>query len=532
MEFGSVFVQLSLFVALLVVIGFLSFITLIKFYKRCPPDKILVVFGRVGRIAGGQARSAKCVHGGATFVIPVLQDYQFLDLTPLTIDIDLKSALSKENIRVNAPSTFTVGISSSPEIMNNAAERLLGLSMAEVEQTASDIIFGQFRATIATMKIEEINADREKFQQTVMDNVEDELGKIGLRLINVNIKDVTDESNYLAALGKRAAAEATNKAKIEVAEQERNGSVGEAKAVKERDILVAEAHRDTRTATAQAEAEAVKGEREAKAIEADAESALRVRQASAAALAVKGERDALQIEAAADSDLRIKKAEVDANAAKAERIRMAEAAKEALESEKLTELARKDREIAAKLADTVPDAEAAKQQLIIEAEAQKSQRVIQAEAEKEAAQRRGEGEGLEMRARMENEAKGLEALLGAQAEGLGKIVAAAGGDAGKAFMLMMADKMPELFKMQTEALQNLQIDKVLVMDGGSGDGVSNFVQGFAQALPFAHEIAELGGIKLPGLFMGEQKAEPPQQPAVPEVAEENDPEDAGDESES
>ncbi|MBU1002585.1 MAG: SPFH domain-containing protein [Proteobacteria bacterium] len=507
MYIGSLFTNISLFIALIIIIGFATFMSLIKFYKRCPPDKILVVFGRMGRTADGQSKSAKCVHGGATFVIPVLQDYRFLDLTPLTIDIDLRSALSRENIRVNAPSTFTVGISSSPTVMNNAAERLLDLSMEEIEKTASDIIFGQFRATIATMKIEEINADREMFQKTVMENVEDELAKIGLRLINVNIKDVTDESGYLEALGKRAAAEAINKAKVEVAEQERNGSVGEAMAVKERDISVAEASRDTRKARAMADAEAVKGEREAKAIEADAQGALRVREAAAAAHAVKGEKESMQIEAAAESALRIKRAEVDSDAAKAERIRMAQATTEALQAEKITEEARKDREVAAQLASTIPTAEAAKQELVIQSEAQKMQRVIGAEAEKEAAQRRGEGAGLEIRARMENEAKGLEALLSAQADGLGKIVSAAGGDAGKAFMLMMADKMPELFKLQSDALQNLRIDKVLVMDGGSGAGVSKFVQGFAQALPFAHEIAKLGGVKLPGLFMGDDPCE-------------------------
>ena len=509
---------LSLFVALLVVLGAMTFIALTKFYKRCPPDKILVVFGKIGASNTGQNRSAKCVHGGATFVIPVLQDYQFLDLTPLTIDIDLRSALSKENIRVNAPSTFTVGISSDPEIMTNAAERLLGMDLDNVEQTASDIIFGQFRATIATMKIEEINADREKFQQTVMENVEDELAKIGLRLINVNIKDVTDESSYLLALGKRAAAEATNKAKIEVAEQERNGSIGEAMAIKERDIQVAEASRDTRTAKALAEAQAVTGEKNAKQIEAEAESKLRVKQADMAALAVKGEREAKQIEADAESKLRIKQAEVDAEAMQAERTRAAEATRNALEAEKATEEARKDRDTAARLAETVPGAEAEKQRNIIEAQAQKEQIVIKAEGQKEAAQRQGEGEGLQIKARMEQEAKGIQALMTAQAEGLKKIVDAAGGDAGQAFTLMMADKMTDLFQMQTEALQNLHIDKVLVMDGGSGEGIPNFVQGFAKTLPFAHELAELGGVKLPGLFMGEPAAPEPATPDQDEPA--------------
>lgn len=500
------FTGVSFFVAMLVVIGFFTFIAVVRYYRRCPPDKILVVFGKIGKGREGEARSAKCVHGGATFVIPVFQDFKYLDLTPLTIDIDLKSALSKENIRVNAPSTFTVGISSDLDIMLNAAERLLGLSMTQIEQTASDIIFGQFRATIATMQIEEINADREKFQQTVMVNVEDELAKIGLRLINVNIKDVTDESDYLEALGKRAAAEATNKAKIDVAEQERNGAVGEANAHKERDISVAEADRDTRVARAHADAEAIRGERKAQEIEALADSELRIKRAEVSAQAVSGEKKAKEMEADAESRLRIKQADVNASAFEAERTRNAEAETASLQAEKVTEEARKEREVAAHLASVVPAAEADKHKRIIDAEAEREQVIIAAEAEKEAAQRRGEGQGLEIKARMTNEAHGLKALLEAQAQGLQKIVNAAGGDPGQAFVLMMADKMTDLFKMQTEALQNLKIDKVLVMDGGDGDGVPQFVRGFAKSLPFAHELAELGGVKLPGLFMGEKEA--------------------------
>ncbi len=441
---ADLFTGSALLIALLIPLAFITFISLMRFYKRCPPDRILVVYGRVGRSVGGEARSAKCVHGGATFVVPVLQSYQYLELTPLTIDINLTSALSRENIRVNAPSTFTVGISSDPEIMTNAAERLLGLTLPDIEMTASDIIFGQFRATIATMKIEEINADREKFQQTVMINVEDELAKIGLRLINVNIKDVTDESGYLAALGKRAAAEATNKAKIEVAEQERDGAVGESVAHKERDIRVTEAKRDTRVAMSQAEAEAVKGEMEAKEIEAEAAATLRIKQAEASAQAVKGEKAAREIEVDAENKLRIRKAESGAEAAKSERIEQAEAEKASLDAERATEAMRQERDTAARLAQVVPEATAAKEETIIQAQADRAKHVIEAEAEKEAAERRGEGQGLEIRARMEQEAQGVRALLEAQAEGLQRVVQAAGGDASQAFLLMMAEKMPEL----------------------------------------------------------------------------------------
>ena len=186
-------------------------------YRRCPSDKILVIYGKTG---GG---SAKCLAGGAAFVWPVIQDYEYLDLTPISIDVDLQSALSKQNIRVNVPSRFTVAISNEPGVMNNAAERLLGKMTAEIRDIAKDIIFGQLRLVVAMMDIEEINADRDKFLSNVSSNVGAELRKIGLTLINVNVTDIQDESGYIEALGKEAAAKAINDAKKSVAEKNRDG---------------------------------------------------------------------------------------------------------------------------------------------------------------------------------------------------------------------------------------------------------------------------------------------------------------------
>ena len=128
-------------------------------YRRCPSNRVLVVYGKT---AGGT--SAQCYHGGGQFVVPLFQDYAYLSLEPLTIEIDLTNALSMQNIRVNVPSTFTIGISTRSTIIQNAAERLLGLSEAEVASQASDIILGQMRLVIATLSIEEIRkAEQEEF---------------------------------------------------------------------------------------------------------------------------------------------------------------------------------------------------------------------------------------------------------------------------------------------------------------------------------------------------------------------------------
>jgi flotillin len=204
-------------------------------YKRCSSDQILVIYGKVGK-----NQSSRCIHGGGTFVIPLFQDYAFMSLTPMTITIPLENALSLQNIRINVPSTFTVGVSTEPGIMNNAAERLLRISPHQIEEMAKEIIFGQLRLTVASLTIEQINQDRESFLESIRKNVEPELNKIGLFLINVNITDITDGSNYIESIGKKAAAEAINAAKVDVAEQEKVGAIGEAQAVRERTIRVAE----------------------------------------------------------------------------------------------------------------------------------------------------------------------------------------------------------------------------------------------------------------------------------------------------
>ena len=233
----SIFNPTVFVIVLLVVVGVVAAIAAMRRIRTCPSDRILVKYGQVGG-----DRMAKAIHGGTTFVVPVVQGFRYLDLTPMTVDIDLRGALSKQNIRVNVPSRFTFGIGTIPELMNNAAERLLSLDTRQIEDTAKDIIYGQLRATIAMMDIEEINGDREKFESRVLENIESELMKIGLRLINVNISDITDESGYIEALGQRAAAEAINKAKVQVAQQERDGAVGSAQAEQEQRISVADAN--------------------------------------------------------------------------------------------------------------------------------------------------------------------------------------------------------------------------------------------------------------------------------------------------
>ncbi len=443
---------IAIIILILVLVVVITAAALLSRYKRCPPDRILVIYGRLG----GE-RSSRPIHGGAAFIVPVIQDYAFLDLTPITLDIDLRSALSQQNIRIDVPSTFTVGISTETGVMENAAERLLGLSRDEIRRIAEDIIFGQTRVVVAVMDIEEIISNRDKFVENITNGVEVELKKIGLRLINVNVKDITDESGYIAALGQEAAARAINEAKKLVAERTRDGEIGRA-----------DAERDQRVSVASANATAVEGENL---------SAVKIAQSSA--------------------DRREREAEANRRGVAAEKVQMAKALEEAYQAERNAEVQRAEKERASQQANVIVAAEIAKQRVEIEAE-----------AVGERLRREAQGEADALYARLEAQARGQRELLMKQAEGLSAVVASAGGDARLAAMLMITDKLPDLVKIQVEAVKNLKIDKVVVWDSGSGDGTpstAKFMSGMMQSLPPLQNLFQMAGMNLPSFLDVEGK---------------------------
>ena len=450
-----------------VVIAVLLFsllLVLLTRYKKCPSDKIMVIYGQVGRNKDGSSKSSICIHGGAAFVWPLVQAYPVLDLTPMSLQVDLVNALSRQNIRVDVPSRFTVGISTEQGVMQNAAERLLGLSLASIQELAKDIIFGQLRLVVATMDIEEINTDRDKFLEAVSRNVETELKKIGLRLINVNVTDISDESGYITALGREAAAKAINDAKKSVAEKERDGAIGEANANMDQRIKVAQAN----------------------------------------ATAIQGENDARIDVTRSNAKLREQEAEAQRIATAAEKVQSAKALEESYSAERAAEEARAAREKATLEADIIVKTEVEKRRIELEAEAQAEQ--IRRKA-------RGEADAIYMR--MEAEARGAQEMLIKQADGFTQVVAAA-GNPSDALRLMLADKMEALMQIQVDAIKNIKIDKVTVWDGANGEksATANFLSGIVKSIPPMQELFDMAGMQLPS-YLGTPKAE--EAPAAAEV---------------
>jgi flotillin len=447
-------------------------------YKRCPSDMVLVIFGRVEK-----GRSSKTMHGGGAFVWPLIQDYAFLKLTPITISIPLENALSLQNIRIHVPSTFTVGVSTHPDIMSNAAERILHLDEVDIEEMAKEIIFGQLRLTVASLTIEQINQDRESFLEAIRRNVEPELNKIGLHLINVNITDITDESDYIESIGKKAASEAINQAKIDVADWDRHGSIGEAQALREQEIRVAEAR-------------------------AEADIGQKIAEANQRKKVQEQEADAVQGENQANANIADYNAELE--------VKRAAALKQA-------EVARFEAQVAIQQAFYKAEHERLRAEEIVQQEIDKNKVEIAAEAEAERTRRVAKGVADGIYLKYDAEARGMQQLLTAKAEGYRGLVQSVDGDSQAAATLLMIEKLEELVSRQVEAISNLKIDKITVWDsGGQGDGssTSNFVSNLFKSLPPLQDISDMAGFELPD-YLGKVKTKDPlpDQPTDPQPQE-------------
>jgi flotillin len=495
-------------IAAVILFGFVFFLMLAKQYKRCPSNKVLVIYGRVK-----SGTSAKCLHGGGAFVMPLVQSYDYLQLDPIQIEVPLRGALSIENIRVNVPSVFTVAIGTEDHVMQNAAMRLLGLSTKDIMKQAEDIIFGQLRQVIASMGIEDINRDRDKFLENIQTSLEGELMKIGLVLINVNITDITDESGYIEAIGRKAASEAIQQAEIDVADQQKKGAIGVADAQrvqsvevaiaeKDRDIGTAQAVRDREVTVAALSRDTIVGQQSAQfeqeAQVKDREREMRVAVAAANAQAVTGENQSKAAIAEANAKLQVREAE--AYQTGETRKRESEAA--VLEAQYSAE-ARAAEALAVKLEQEQ------RAELEAVAKAQKAKDIVDAEAEAQQTRIIADGEAHAAYVRLEAQARGEYEILAKKAEGLERIVAGCGG-AQQAFQLLMLEHMDKLSETAATAISKIKFDKIVVWDGQQGKGTSGFLQNLGQSLPpMLSMMKDIGGIEMPEFFgkiLGDKEA--------------------------
>jgi flotillin len=508
--------NLMIIVGVGILLVFLTVIGILSRFRKCKSDQILVVYGKTGG-----NKSAKCIQGGAAFVWPVIQGYQYMDLSPLQFDCNLQKALSSQNIRVDVPTTVTIAISTDPEVMQNAAERLLELDDKTIENLVRDIVYGQMRTIIADMTIEELNADRDKFLGAVKKMIDTELRKLGLMLININIIDIKDEAGYIEALGKKAQSLAINNANVEIAKAQQMGAVQVAEQVKIQNSTVAETKKQEAVALAiadrdrQSEVAEAQSNRDSKVAEAEKKRDVSVAKSKSEGQI--GQIEANKAVAISNAELEVIQAEADGRARSAEERAFAEIEKNKELAGKDAEDARALREEAKLKADIIVPSTIDKQQKLIEAEGYqlKLEKEAEANANKVKIEAKGtadaikakglaEAEVVKMKGFAEAEAK--EKSLLAEANGFSAMIKAAESNPAVAIQYKMVSEWEKISTAQVEAFKHMELGNVTVMDTSNGKGLTEFMQSLMSTVAPALNVMK--SMDIPGVSKALQNSSP------------------------
>jgi flotillin len=364
----------------------------------CPPNKVAVVSGRTRALSDGRSVGYRVIKGGRTLRIPLLEKVDFMDLNTIPIEVSVSNAYSKGAIPLDVQGVANIKVSSREGVLENSVERFLGRQAEYIQQIAKENLEANLRGVLATLTPEEVNEDRLKFAQTLIDEADDDIRTLGLELDVLKIQNVTDQVGYLEAVGRRRTANVLREARETEADQ-----TAEAEE--------AEASGRQRAQLARVQADLVIAEEENK---------LRVRRA--------------ELEAEAHSSE--ERAEVAADVARVEAQQNLEEQRIELQRRRLT-------------ADVLEPARAKLEAMQLEAQGRAARIVEDGKAEVEVFQR------------------------------LQEEYAAAGPEARDILMLKM---LPEIVELITETVSGIDIDKVTVIDNGSGEGA---VGGVARQMPAA-----------------------------------------------
>lgn len=400
----------------------------------------------------GRKAGYRIVRGGRAFRVPLIERVSRIPLRTIPIEVKVENAFSKGGIPLEVQGIANVKIASDPpQVFNNAVERLLDLDLSEIHRIAKDTLEGNLRGVLATLSPEEVNEDRLKFANELIEEADTDLQRLGLQLDMLKIQNVTDRVGYLESIGRAKNAEILRIAGVAEAERVAERLEKEAAAKQRSEIANAEAEMAITRAKADANRQAEVAKAEAAVQVAEAQNALRVRQAELAQEALSKEKVA---------------------GAEAERAQVL--AEQALEEARI-ELQRRRLQ-----ADVVEPAE----------------------AERRAAALRAEGEAALIREKGMAQVAVFEALMQRMI---------AGGD--EALRVYLAEKLPDLFQRAANALEDVKIDRLVVLDR-EGEGVSRVVgQKPAAILGMIEQIAGGLGIDMEsvlrskGLSDGGRRAE-------------------------
>ncbi len=457
-------------VVLLVILGVVVLLSVIlSMWKKVPQDKAAVVTGLKKRI----------ITGGGGVVIPVFERIDYISLGNLQLDVMTEESMSSQGVPIAVVGTAVIKVKNEQMAIYNAIEQFTGRNEKEIElsirNTANSVLEGKLREIVSTMSVEEIYRDRETFSAKVQEVVGTELMEMGLEVKVFTIKDINDTNGYIQALGVK-----------QIAEKKKDAEIAKAEASRETEVETSKARRAGQTARLEAETQIAEAEKaksvqeaaymqEQQAAKAKADAAYEIQKNITNKEVVSATMDAELLRQERQKD--IEAAQVQIEITKEQKNielaqKQAERRKESLRAEvvepAIAEKARQqtmaDAEKYRRIAEAEAEAEAKKVYAQAEAEAAR----IRAEAEAQAAKTTGLAEAAVISQKGLAEAEAIRAKGMAEAEAMEKKAEAYQKYSGAAVAEMLIHVLPEVAGKIAEPLA--QIDKILIMDGGKGDG--------------------------------------------------------------
>jgi flotillin len=208
----------------------------------CPPNRVAIISGRSRTLSDGQTVGYRVVKGGRTLRIPLLEKVAWVELNTMPIEVSVTNAFSKGAIPLNVQGIANVKVSSTESLLANSVERFLDTDQMAIAQIAKETLEANLRGVLATLTPEEVNEDRLKFSQVLIEEADDDVKVLGLELDTLKIQNVTDEVGYLESVGRRRTAEVLKSARV--AEAERSAESEEAESTSRQRAEIASANAD------------------------------------------------------------------------------------------------------------------------------------------------------------------------------------------------------------------------------------------------------------------------------------------------
>jgi flotillin len=451
---------------------------------KVPPNVVAILSGRkrtVVQTSTGERHliGYRVIRGGSAFRIPIMERVDYISLNVISIPLRIEGAYNIEGVPVSVNAVANVKVGGDDFSVGNAIERFLGMTVAEIEVVVHQTMEGHLRSILGTLTVEELNTDRQAFAQKMTAESAQDLARMGIIIDVLTIQQISDTYGYLDALGQKRTAEV-----------KRDAEIGRAEADRDARTRAADAQRDASTAEARAEALIAQAQRDTNVSKAQFQASINAEQARSAQAGPLAQAESQKAVVVAQQQVEVARTEASILVQEAEARRM-------------------ERELEATV---LKQADAEREAVIITAEGQKRAAVLQAEGDQQSTITRAQGQSQERellgageasrirqvgeaeadaqkaaaaakradllaeaegtRARLLAEAEGLRAALLAEAEGKKQLAEALNAYNQQAINLLMYQAfVEELPKMvEAAALPMSQIDKVVLIDGGGGNG--------------------------------------------------------------